>query len=85
MQAAHNELIEFLNISDFKPLSLVQVRNSLSAIPKPENSWKPKVLTIVFTAYIYPTISFTSLLLQYISKVKINYIAIYSLYLPHLV
>ena len=38
MQAAHNELIEFLNISDFKPLSLVQVRNSLSAIPKPENS-----------------------------------------------
>jgi len=39
-QTAHNQLIKFLNTSDFKALSLAQVRNSLSAIPSPEKSSK---------------------------------------------
>jgi hypothetical protein len=68
-QAAHNQVIEFLNASYFKGFWLVQVRISLSTTPKPEKSWKQKDLTWVFTVCIYATISFTNSLLQYISEV----------------
>ena len=39
-QTTHNQLVEFLNTSHFKALSLVQVHNSLSAISNSKKSWK---------------------------------------------